>query len=124
MVSAQAFPDRQRLEIVSDEPLGAQEAAKLIETIRSEAARLQPGWVAAVDFRGMWVESSFVNERFRDLQEALLALGAARIGTLLDSDPVKMRLWQSGSQTRSNEITQRFYDQAAWEEYLSRPAPG
>jgi hypothetical protein len=124
MLTAQAFPDRQRLDIVSDEPLGPREVAVLIDAVRSEAARLQSGWVAAVDFRGMRVESSSVNEQFRALQEALLGLGAERIGTLLDSDPVKMRLWQSASQTRSNDITQRFHDQAAWEEFLSRPSPG
>lgn len=123
MVSARADLQRQQMDIVSDQALSAQEVADLIDKIRDEAARLQSGWVAAVDFRGMWVESSFVNEHFRRLQEALLTLGAARIGTLLDSDPVKMRLWQSGSQTRSNEITRRFHDEAAWQEFLARPDP-
>ncbi len=121
MVLAKAIPERQRMDILSDQPLDPQDVAALIDRVGLEAARLGPGWVAAVDFRGMWVESSFVNEQFSRLQEALLSLGAARIGTLLDSDPLRMRLWQSGSQTRSNEITQRFYDEAEWEAFLARP---
>jgi hypothetical protein len=48
-----------------------------------------------------------------------LAQGAARIGTLLDSDPLRMRLWQSGRQTRSNEITRRFHDKSQWEAFLA-----
>jgi hypothetical protein len=121
MLSVKALPERHRMDIVSDVPLGPQEVADLIDKIGVEARMLRPGWIAAVDFRGMWVDSSFVNEQFRRLQDALLGLGAARIGTLLDSDPLKMRLWQSGSQTRSNEITQRFHDEAAWEAFLSQP---
>jgi len=49
--------------------------------------------VAAVVFRGMWVNSPFVNEQLRLLQEALLASGAGKNGMLLDSDPRRMRLW-------------------------------
>jgi len=119
MVSVKASPERGRLDIVSDVPLSAEEVDALIERIGSEAELLDPGWVAAVDFRGMRVESSFVNEQFRLLQEALLQEGAARIGTLLDSDAMKMRLWQSGGQTRSNEITQRFHKEADWEAFLA-----
>ena len=44
-------------------------------------------------FRGMWVNSPFVNEQFRLLLEALLASGAGKNGKLLDSDPRRMRLW-------------------------------
>jgi len=121
MASVKADLEHNRLDITSDVPLHPEESSVLLEQISAEAQLLRPGWVAAVDFRGMRVESSFVNEQFRLLQEALLAKGASRIGTLLDSDPLMMRLWQSGSQTRSNEITQRFYDEAKWEAFLAGP---
>jgi len=121
MVSVKADLERNRLDIASDVPLGPGELTVLLERIGVEAQQLHPGWVAAVDFRGMRVESSFVNEQFRLLQEALVARGASRIGTLLDSDPLKMRLWQSGSQTRSNEITQRFHNETDWEAFLAGP---
>jgi len=121
MVSVKALPERQRMDIVSDLALGPDEVDALIDKIGLEAKLLDSGWIAAVDFRGMPVESSFVNEQFQLLQEALVELGAARIGTLLDSDPLKMRLWQAGSQTRSNNITQRFHDEADWQAFLGHP---
>jgi hypothetical protein len=67
----------------------------------------------------MWISDPFINEQFCRLQDALLAGQAGRIGTLLDSDSLKMRLWQAGCQTRSNALTQRFHDAAQWERFLS-----
>jgi hypothetical protein len=119
MFSAAADPDRQRMLVSSDQAMMPDEFQQLIEAVRREAARLKPGWAAAVDFRGMWINSSFVNEQFRHLQDALLAGKAGKIGTLLDSDALKMRLWQSGTQTHSNERTRRFHDADEWERFLA-----
>jgi len=119
--AAKADPDRQRLEVHSDQALSPEEFHQLIEAVGREAVRLKPGWAAAVDFRGMWIDSSFVNEQFRMLQNALLAGKAGKIGTLLDSDALKMRLWQSGMQTHSNERTRRFHDADEWERFLAAP---
>jgi len=69
----------------------------------------------------MWINDPFINKQFALLQEALLAGKARKIGTLLDSDPLKMRLGQSGAQTRSNELTRRFHDPEEWERFLSEP---
>jgi len=121
MFSADADPDRQRMQVSSDQAMTPEEFQQLIDAVRREASRLKPGWAAAVDFRGMWINSSFVNEQFRQLQDALLAGKAGRIGTLLDSDALKMRLWQSGAQTHSNERTQRFHDADEWERFLTAP---
>lgn len=121
MFSAKADPDRRRMAVSSDQALTPDEFEQLIQSVGHEAASLKPGWAAAVDFRGMWISDSFVNEQFRKLQDALLAGKAGKIGTLLDSDALKMRLWQSGTQTRSNERTQRFHDESQWERFLSEP---
>jgi hypothetical protein len=107
--------------VSSDQAMTPEEFQRLVEAVEREAARLKPGWAAAVDFRGMWVNDSFVNEQFRQLQDALLAGKAGKIGTLLDSDALKMRLWQSGTQTRSNEMTLRFHDSDEWERFLAEP---
>jgi hypothetical protein len=112
-------PDRQRMTIVSDQALSSDDFQKLIDSITAEASRLRPGWAAAVDFRGMWVTDPFIIEQFQRLQDAIIASHAGKIGTLLDSDPLKMRLWQSGEKTRSNELTRRFYDPDEWERFLS-----
>jgi hypothetical protein len=121
MFSADADPARQRMLVSSDQAMTPEEFQQLIEAVSREAARLKPGWAAAVDFRGMWINSSFVNEEFRQLQDALMAGKAGKIGTLLDSDALKMRLWQSGLQTRSNERTRRYHDADEWERFLAAP---
>jgi hypothetical protein len=120
MFKAKAEPERQRMSIVSDQALKGDDVGRLIASILSESGKLKPGWVAAVDFRGMWINDSFINEHFRRLQEVLLSVGARKIGTLLDSDALKMRLWQSGAQTRSNALTQRFHDAGEWEKFLTQ----
>jgi hypothetical protein len=119
MFSAVALPDRQRMDVVIDQALTPAEVGRLIEVVGKEAGKLKPGWAAAVDLRGMWISDPFVNEQFRLLQDALLSGKAGKIGTLLDSDSVKMRLWQAGTQTHSNALTQRFHDTAEWERFLS-----
>jgi len=119
MFRAEADPDHQRMAIVSDQALTQEEFQQLIGAIGVEAVKLKAGWAAAVDFRGMWVTDPFINEQFQRLQDAIVANRAGKITTLLDSDPLKMRLWQSGTQTKSNEVTRRFHDPADWERFLS-----
>jgi hypothetical protein len=107
------------MDIVSDQALTSSDFEKLIESVTREAARLKPGWVAAVDFRGMWLNDAFINKHFGRLQTALLAGKTSKIGTLLDSDALKMRLWQSGVTSGSNVLTQRFSIKEEWEAFLS-----
>lgn len=119
MYAAKATPDRQRMDVRIDQALTPEESRELIDAVGKEAASLEPGWAAAVDLRGMWISDPFVNEQFCSLQAALLSGKAGKIGTLLDNDSVKMRLWQAGMQTCSNALTQRFRDVAQWERFLS-----
>jgi hypothetical protein len=119
MFSAKAEAERQRMTIASDQALSPDDFQQLIDAIGREAATLKPGWVAAVDLRGMWINDPFINEQFQLLQNALIANAAGKIGTLLDSDPLRMRLWQSGAGTGSNRLTRRFHDPQEWERFLS-----
>jgi hypothetical protein len=120
MINANAIPKSQRMDITSDQSLTSDDIRYLNEKIVQESKKLKPGWVAAVDFRGMWVTDPFLNEGFQQLQRTLLEYGAQKIGTLLDSDPIRMRLAQAGLKTRSNEITRRFYDPGAWEKFITQ----
>jgi len=121
MFEVRSDSDKQRLDIVADQALSPEDFQAIISAIKSNAGELCPGFLAAVDFRGMWVEDPFLNERFKLLQEALLDCGARKIGTLLDNPAVRLRLSQQGMKTRSNEITRRFYDLDEWKNFLSQP---
>ena len=120
MIEVKAYPDRQRLYIIADCALSAEDFQNIVETLKLEAGKLGSGWVAAVDFRGMQVADPYLNERIELLQNALLTSGARKIGTLLDSQNVLLRLSQSGMHTHSNEITQRFDNEQRWEAFLSQ----
>jgi hypothetical protein len=120
MVAAKADPERQRMDIVIDQALSAEELQSLLSAIQLEARKLNPCWIAAVDMRGMWVDNPFINDQFEALQKILLAGQAGKIGTLLDNNSIKMRLLQAGSRTCSNVITRRFFDPGEWERFLSQ----
>ena len=109
------------MSIVSDQALTPDDFQQLVQGVEREAARLSPGWVAAAYLRAMGIDDPFINEQFGLLQKAFLAGKACKIATLLDSDPLKMRLGQSGAQTRSTELTRRFHDPAEWERLFSEP---
>ncbi len=121
MYGAKANPDRQRLDIVIDQALSPEDFDRLINAVKVEAAQLKSGWVAAVDLRGMWVDNPFINQQLEALQDALLKTKAGKIGTLLESDPILMHLWQAGTRTQSNVITKRFFILEDWEKFLSQP---
>jgi hypothetical protein len=121
MYGAKANPICQRMDIVINQALSPDEFDRLIGEVKVEATQLKTGWVAAVDLRGMWVDDPFINRQFEALQDALLKSQAGKIGTILESDPIKLHLWQAGTRTRSNAITQRFYNLEEWEKFLSQP---
>ena len=120
MIEVKCFPKKQRLNIVADQSLSEKDIQVIIKNVKAEATQLQTGFVVAVDFRGMWVEDPLLNEHIKLLQEALLNIGASKIGTLLDNPTVHMRLAQEGLKTSSNKITSRFYDEKKWLEYLAQ----
>ena len=53
------------------------------------------------------------------LQEAILGSRTSRAGTLMDSDALNMRPWQSGTQTRSNAATRLFHNAKEWQGFTS-----
>jgi hypothetical protein len=119
MIKAEADLARQRLMITADQALSPRDFDCLMEQIRREAARLGPKWAAALDLRGMWIEDLYFGERMEVLQSVLLEYGARKIGTLLDNSSIQKYLGQAGVKTHSNEITQRFFSEKSWEEFLS-----
>jgi hypothetical protein len=120
MFIAQADSTLNRLCITADQALKAEDFTCLIEQICGEAGKLQAGWVAALDLRGMWIEDPFFGDQVKQLQRALLECGAQKIGTLLDNSSIQMYLGQAGLKTHANEITQRFFNERSWEEFLSQ----
>jgi hypothetical protein len=119
MFIAEADRINNRLRITANQALHPDDFDTLIEQICREADKLEPGWVAAIDLRGMWVEDLFFGDRVKLLQATLLGCGAAKIGTLLDNSSIQMYLGQAGVKTHSNQITERFFNETNWEAFLA-----
>jgi hypothetical protein len=118
MIKAEADLAQQRMLIVADQAMKCEELESLIEQIKHEAVKLQPGWVAAIDLRGMWIEDLFFCEQAQNLQSTIIESGAGKIGTIIDSSSIQMFLGQAGIKTHSNEVTQRFFNEASWKLFL------
>ena len=119
MVTARADCDHQRMYIIADQALSNDDFDILIEAIQTEARKLELGWTAAIDLRGMWVQDPFFGDQMKLMQMTILENGASRIGTLLDNSAIQMYLGQAGLKTHSNEITQRFFNEKNWEQFVS-----
>jgi hypothetical protein len=120
MVKVEADLNYQRLYVIADQALSAEDMQFLSDNICREAKKLLPGWVAALDLRGMWVQDPFFCDRVKLLQQSLISSGARKIGTLLDNSSIQMYLGQAGLKTHSNEITQRFFNEKNWEQFLAQ----
>ena len=120
MVEIKADPACMKMLIRLDRALTPEDFQQVIEHIKEEADKLQPGWVAALDMRGMWVSDPYLSNQFQLLNETLLCSGAIKIGTLLDNAAVHMHLGQAGLKSRSNEMTRRFYRLQEWESFITQ----
>jgi hypothetical protein len=118
MIKAEADLAKERMNILADQALTPEDLRNLLEQIEREACKLDSDWVAAVDLRGMWVENLFFCEQMALLQKTLLLCGARKIGTILDSTPIQLYLGQAGMKTRSNEVTQRFFNEKSWRQFI------
>jgi hypothetical protein len=121
MFTAKADHFKGLLRITANQALNSHDFDCLIDLILREAASLDAGWVAALDLRGMRVEDPFFGDSIKHLQSTLVGCGARKIGTLLDNSTIHMYLGQAGLKTKSNEITQRFFTEKTWEEFLLNP---
>lgn len=118
MVGAQADPSKQKLNIRADEAISPEDMQRLIARIQVEAKKLEPGWVAAIDLRGVWVSDPNFYEQIKRLQKALIDLGVRKVGTLIDNYVIQILLGQAGSRTNANMITKRFYTEQEWNQFL------
>lgn len=124
MVGAKALIEKQQVYIQVDQAVTPEEMDTLIAAIEVEAAALKPGWTAALDMRGIWVNSPYFYEEIKNLQQAIIRCGASRIGTIIDNYVIKILLGQAGLRTNANVIAQRFYDEKEWLNFLDSAPDG
>ncbi|RPI31335.1 MAG: hypothetical protein EHM70_11740 [Chloroflexota bacterium] len=120
MVEIKADPEGHRMNITLDCALTVIDFTRVISQIQEESTSLEPGWTAAIDLRGMWIDDPFFIDQLRLLQQTIVECGAKKVGTLLDHVAIQMQLGQAGNKTRANEIARRFYNLSEWEQFLAQ----
>ncbi len=119
MVSVKADPARNRLDLVVAQPYSMDEASRVPEMLKQESAKLQPGWIAAIDLSRAGILDQDNTHLTRGAQEALKALGCGRIATLMAGAVQHLQIKRLAAEVGSDSLAQRFTDRAEWEAFLA-----
>lgn len=119
MFSVKADVATQRVTLKVDQTVNEKDLKDILALIKTEVAKMKPGWVMASDFRGMKVVKPELNSYIVEIQKVVMAGKPGRLGTLLDSSVLKMQLHYSSAQAQSADITRRFDNEKDWLAYLN-----
>jgi ABC-type transporter Mla MlaB component len=118
MYQVKANPSIQRLNLTIDSNIAEKEAEKILALLRQETAKLKPGYVAAIDFRGVTVLAPVLKEAIQQAQLILVSSQPSKVGTLLESSVLKMQISMSAQKTGLNDKVQRFDNEVAWKRFI------
>ncbi len=119
MVSIKAKPHQQKFNIVVREILDEEDLKTLRFLVRREIIKLDKGWTAIVDLRGMRVLEQKLTRYVRELQKIFIEHGVGRVATLVDNKILKMQLERLGEETGVNEVCSRFTNERDWQQFLT-----
>ncbi len=118
MHQVKADPSRQILHLTITSKIEISDAPKILAQLRQEIVKLKPGYVAAIDLRGLTVINPELGNSLQEFQNILVAGQPKKVGTLLSSAVLKMQINQSGQKTGINPNAQRFDNEAEWKKFL------
>ena len=118
MHQVKADPSRQILYLTITSKIEPEDAPQIITRLKQEITKLKPGYMAAIDLRGLTVINPNLNNALLELQKILVAGQPEKISTLLSSAVLKMQINQAGHKSGINLNAQRFDDEAAWKQFL------
>ncbi len=87
--------------------------------LKQHVQKLRPGWTCAVDLSQMKVHAPELVPYMQEAQQIVLAAEVGKMGTLLRYTTQKLQTNRSGTKTGVNKMTQRFFDRAEWDAFLS-----
>ena len=119
MVSIKAKPHQQQFNIVVREILDEEDLKTLRFLVRREIIKLDTGWTAIVDLRGMRVLEQKLTRYVRELQKIFVDHGVRQIATLVDNKILKMQLERLGEETGINQVCNRFTNERDWRQFLA-----
>jgi hypothetical protein len=119
MYEVKAEPQKQRLNIKISASISEEEGVEILRLIKQEVAKLKPGFVTAIDFRGVAVFAPALNSSLEQAQRILMGAQVGKVGTLLNSNILKMQVSMVGQKTQINKtVLERFDDEAQWKKFL------
>jgi len=121
MISVYADVATQRLDLKVKQAVTEADLQKLLADVKSEIAKLRPGWVMAGDYRGLKVVDPKLNSYIGEIQKAVAAGKPRKIASLFDSVIFRMQLQMNPNANAYKDITKRFDNEQEWAAYLAQP---
>lgn len=121
MFSVKANLKQHRLEVAIKNVYDEEDLKTVLFLINREVIKLNPGWTAALDLRGMRVLEQKLTIYIKRIQRTFLDNSVVRIATLVDNSVLRMQVQRMGSETGSNSMTTRFNSENAWRSFLATP---
>jgi hypothetical protein len=118
MYSVEAKLAENQLALSVSDPVIDSDLSKIAGAVQREARKLKSGWTGAVDLRGMKVLKPENLKVMGEVQVALKAGGAGKIGTLLASAILQGQLSRMARQAQTENGVRRFSDEAEWRTFL------
>lgn len=123
MFFIKADTSTQRLNVTIQQIDDAEDLKSILFIANREVIKLNPGWTAALDFRGMGALEEKLMNYLKELQRSFLNNNVGRIVTLVDNVVLKMQLILMGKESGAYDISSRFSSEKEWKAFLASP-PG
>ena len=121
MFSVKAEPTMGRLTVTINDYYDEEDLKSICFMIENEIAKVNKGFVAALDIRGMRVLEQKWTRYIKRIQNIMMDYSASSIATLADNVILRMQIQRLGKETGSAEITRQFTDEDEWRMYISLP---
>ncbi|MCB0264396.1 MAG: hypothetical protein R3C26_19450 [Calditrichia bacterium] len=121
MFTVNADQMMRRLNITINNYYDEEDLKSICYMIDREITRLDEGFIAAIDVRGMRVLEQKWTRYMKRIQSVMMEHRVSKIATLVDNVILKMQLQRLGNETGSTDITRQFNDEDEWRMFISTP---
>ena len=122
MYHIKAYPRKRQLYIRIETVLDQEDLKAILFVINREVIRLDAGWTAMIDLRGMRVLEQRLTVYLRRMEKIFLDNGVSRIATLLDNTILQMQIRRLASEVGTHALTTHFTNEGDWKQFAASPS--
>ena len=121
MFSIKADTQLSRMDIVIRNVYDEEDLKTILFLLRREVIKLEPGWTAALDLRGMRVLEQRLTGYIKKMMEVFRDQGVLRIAALYDNVVLKMQVQRMRKEAGTDAYSTPFSDEDQWQGFLDSP---